>query len=205
MAKGYLIPAIMLLLCLQAKAQAPVTVVDSKNTRYQMQREVVTRWNRFNPKWYFVLFHNKYRKGEDRRNMLQLAPTMATLWANRDMAEKQEESIGAVYRQEMFKGADRSLNKGYHLLYKNKIDELNGQLSLLHLEAVKAGVKADMLLKLMEHRERINTDIELTIDSYEDDAAKGESFRGYLKDLTELRGYYRRIITLFNTTNKLTE
>ncbi|EJF07896.1 hypothetical protein [Pontibacter sp. BAB1700] len=50
-----------------------VQPVNSKNTRYQLEREVVTRWGKFNPKWYFILFHNKYRKGPDRRNMLQLA------------------------------------------------------------------------------------------------------------------------------------
>uniref|UniRef100_UPI0023ED0773 hypothetical protein n=1 Tax=Pontibacter litorisediminis TaxID=1846260 RepID=UPI0023ED0773 len=166
-----------------AAAQAPVSIVNSKNTRYQLEREVVTRWGKFRPKWYFMLFHNKYRKGEDRRNIHQLAPTMIALWGNKANTEKQEEEVSQVYEQELFKAADRSLNKGYHLLYAPKFDRLYRELDALQLEAMSAGVDADMILKLRQARERIAADVEITREAYEDDAVKGEAFRGYLKDL----------------------
>ncbi|GAB3834124.1 hypothetical protein GCM10028895_53990 [Pontibacter rugosus] len=152
-----------------------VQPVNSKNTRYQLEREVVTRWGKFNPKWYFILFHNKYRKGPDRRNMLQLAPTMALLNQNRVKAQAQEEAVSQVFEQEMFKFADRSLNKGYHLLYKKKIDELNTALLGMNAEAVQAGVQADYILAIHAERDRINADIGIILDAYLDDAKKGSS------------------------------
>ncbi len=165
----------------------------------------MTRWNKFDPKWYFILFHNKYRKGDDRRNMLQLLPTMAALQLNAAEAEREEEEVNTVWEQEMFKSADRSLNKSFHLLYAGKIGTLNTELDGLHGEAIAAGVDLDILLKIRQEKDRINADIEITKEAYEEDAVKAESFRGYLADMLTLRGYYRRIISLFNTTNNLTK
>ncbi|ARS38032.1 hypothetical protein CA264_21000 (plasmid) [Pontibacter actiniarum] len=182
-----------------------VQPVNSKNTRYQLEREVITRWGKFNPKWYFILFHNKYRKGPDRRNMLQLAPTMALLSQNRVKAEAQEEAVSQVYEQEMFKFADRSLNKGYHLLYKKKIDELNTALLGMNAEAVQAGVQADYILAIHTERDRINADIKIILDSYLDDAKKGEQLRVYIGELTALRNDFRRLISLFKTSQNLTD
>lgn len=182
-----------------------VQPVNSKNTRYQLEREVVTRWGKFNPKWYFILFHNKYRKGPDRRNMLQLAPTMALLNQNKVKAQAQEEAVSQVYEQEMFKFADRSLNKGYHLLYKNRIDELNTALLGMNAEAVQAGVQADYILAIHAERDRINADIGIILDAYLDDAKKGEQLRVYIGELTALRNDFRRLISLFKTSQDLTD
>ncbi|PTX13154.1 hypothetical protein C8N40_11376 [Pontibacter mucosus] len=182
-----------------------VQPVNSKNTRYQLEREVVTHWGKFNPKWYFILFHNKYRKGPDKRNMLQLAPTMALLNQNRVKAEAQEEAVSQVFEQEMFKFADRSLNKGYHLLYKKKIDELNTALLGMNAEAVQAGVQSDYILAVHAERDRINADIGIILDSYLDDATKGEQLRVYIEELTVLRNDFRRLISLFKTSQNLTD
>ncbi|RDV11888.1 hypothetical protein DXT99_23580 [Pontibacter diazotrophicus] len=187
----------------ESQAQAPVSIVNGKHVRQQMEREVATRWNNFDPKWYYVLFHNKYRKGEDRRNMLQLLPAMAAVRGTVEAVEQEEEEVNTIWEQEMFKGADRSLNKSFHLLYGRKIETLNTELEALQAEAIAAGVDIDILLKLRAENERINTDIKLTKDAYEDDALKAESFRGQLADLVTLRGYYRRIISLYHTTNNL--
>ncbi|MFD3002659.1 hypothetical protein ACFS7Z_19975 [Pontibacter toksunensis] len=198
-----LLCAVFLATLPEGKAQAPVSIVDGKYVRHQMEREVVTRWNSFDPKWYFMLFHNKYRKGDDRRNMLQLLPTMAAVRGNLRAAEKEEEEVTVIWEQEVFKSADRSLNKSFHLLYGEKIGALNTELNELHAAAIAAGVDVDILLKLRQEKDRINADIGLTKEAYEEDAVKAKSFRGYLADMLTLRGYYRRIISLFNTTNHL--
>ena len=187
----------------ESRAQAPVAIVDGKYVRHQLEREVVTRWNSFDPKWYFLLFHNKYRKGDDRRNMLQLLPTMAAVRLNAVEAEREEEEVNTVWEQELFKSADRSLNKSFHLLYAGKIGTLNSALDALHAEAMAAGVDVDIMLKLRQEKDRINADIGLTKEAYEEDAVKAASFRGHMADMLTLRGYYRRIITLFNTADKL--
>ncbi len=183
-------------------AQTAVPVY-SPNTKYQLEREVITRWNKFNPKWYFILFHNKYRKGEDRRNIKQLLPLMAATRVTLSAAEQEEEDVDKVYNQEMFKMADRSLNKSFYLLYENKIKSINKSIALLNAEAIAAGVDLDILMALKAEQERITADIELTKEAYQDDSKKAEQFRIALTDLTTLRGYYRRIINLFKTSNKL--
>ena len=129
-------------------AQAPPVPVKSPNTRYQLEREVITRWNKFNPKWYFILFHNKYRKGPDRRNMKQLLPIMAALRLNTADTEQEDENVTEVRDQELFKMADRSLNKSWYLLYENKINGLNNRIAGLDAEAISAGVDLDVLLAL---------------------------------------------------------
>jgi len=200
--KGNLLRLCLLLLPLaQATAQTAVPVV-SPNTRLQLEREVMTRWNRFNPRWYFILFHNSYRTGPDRRNIKQLMPLIAATRINLSQAEQEEEDVEEIYNQEMFKMADRSLNKNWHLLYETKITGLNNRITFLNAEAINAGVDVDILLALKAEQERINADINLTKESYEADAKKAEQFRRALTDLTTLRGYYLRLITLFKTSNK---
>lgn len=190
------------LLAQEARAQLPVAVVKDKSKRLQMEREVITRWNRFEPKWYFILFHNTYRKGDDRRNMLQLVPMLAAVRINEEEAAKEHADVGVWYDQEMFKFADRSLNKSYHLIYSNKIEELNSHIGLLHLEGTALGVPADYLLKLKHEKERINADIKLVLESYEDDAIKGEQYRVYLQELQQLRGFSMRMVDLYKTNDQ---
>jgi len=201
MKRNLLILSLVLISLTQATAQTAVPVV-SPNTRLQLEREVMTRWNRFNPTWYFILFHNKYRTGADRRNMKQLIPLMATTKLTELEAEQENEDVTDIRDQELFKMADRSLNKSWYLLYENRINGLNNRIALHKAEAITAGVDLDMLLALKAEQERINADIEITKESYQDDAKKSERFRVALEDLTALRGYYLRLITLFNTSNK---
>lgn len=192
----------LVLICLTGgTAQTAVPVV-SPNTRYQLEREVMTRWNRFNPRWYFVLFHNQYRTGPDRRNMKQLIPLLGSIKITELESEQEDKDVTEIRDQEMFKMADRSLNKSWYLLYENKINDLNKSIALLIPQAVAAGVDFDMLVALKAEQERIAADIEITKDAYQDDAKKAERFRIALQDLTELRGYYLRLINLFNTSNK---
>lgn len=194
----------LLVFCLLAAGvdAAAQTVVNSKNTRYQMQREVITRWNNFDPKWYFILFHNKYRTGEDRRNMKQLLPLMAATKINLSASQQEEEDLDAIYNQEIFKMADRSLNKSWYLLYENKVASLNNRIAQLDVQALAAGVDFNMLLALKTEQERINADINLTKESYEDDSKKANQYRIGLTDLTTLRGYYLRLINLFHNQPK---
>lgn len=194
-----------LLLPLTGAVAQGVKQVKDKSKNKQLEREVFIKWDKddFDPKWYYILFHNKYRRGEDKRNMLQLAPTIAALRLNKSDAEQEEEDVNTVYEQEMFKAADRTLNKNFYLLYERKIVALNRQIATLNAEAVAAGVEFDMLLALVEEHDRIKADIELTKEAYQDDAKKGDRFRVALEDLQTLRGYYQRLILLFKTSNKL--
>ena len=203
MKKPLLLAPVLLLSLVEASGQTPPVPVKSPNTRYQLEREVITRWNKFNPEWYFILFHNKYRKGPDRRNMKQLLPIMAALRLNAAITEQEDENVTEIRDQELFKVADRSLNKSWYLLYENKINGLNNRIAGLNAEAIAAGVDLDVLLALKGEQERINADIQLTKEAYQEDAKKAERFRVALEDLSTLRGYYLRIINLFQTSKNL--
>jgi hypothetical protein len=204
MGKQLILIGLLAIMARQLPAQAPAAIpVTSPHTRYQLEREVMTRWNRFNPRWYFILFHNQYRTGPDRRNLKQLWPLLAATKINLANTEQEDKDVTDIRDQELFKMADRSLNKSWHLLYASKVKTLNDRITRLNAEAIMAGVDSDMLLALKGEQERINGDIGLTKESYEADAKKAEQFRIALEDLTRLRGYYLRIITLFKTSKTL--
>ncbi|PIQ20239.1 MAG: hypothetical protein COW65_16150 [Cytophagales bacterium CG18_big_fil_WC_8_21_14_2_50_42_9] len=200
--KKYLFIFFLLVTATGAVAQQ-VAVVKDNAKRHQLEREVAIRWNKFTPLLYFMALHNKYRTGPDRRNIKQLLPLLAAIRLNHDQTEQYQEDVEEIYNQELFKMADRSINKSFYLLYENKIKNLNRSITLLNAEAITAGVELDMLLALKGEQERINADIELTKEAYQDDSKKAEQFRIALEDLTKLRGYYRRLINLFKTSNKL--
>ena len=67
-----------------------VSVVKDPYKQRQIENMVFMRWGGFKPKWYYFLFHNKYRKGPDRRTILQLVPTDLVI---RQTEEKSEEEI----------------------------------------------------------------------------------------------------------------
>src|SRR5690625_4189006 len=88
------------------------TIVDGKYTRLQMEREVITRWGKikryllffqvrdnFQPYWYFLLFHREYMMSDDKRNMLQLVPTLAFTEETKNNTIKEQEDVEEVFKQ----------------------------------------------------------------------------------------------------------
>jgi hypothetical protein len=170
-------------------------VVDNRHVRLQMQREVITRWNQFRPLWYYQLFHNDYRTGGDKRNMLVLIPTLATVSLTNNESEKFDQISDTLFIRENLKAVDRIGNKRYHLLgEKRKLDNINSKLNELHLEAIKRNIALATRTEALTIHQLINERLELILDSYMDDSKKGEELRIILEDYEHLYESYVRTI-----------
>jgi hypothetical protein len=66
-------------------------VVRDPYKQRQLENMVFMRWGGFKPKWYYFLFHNKYRKGPDRRTILQLVPTDLVIGQTKEKSEEEGE------------------------------------------------------------------------------------------------------------------
>lgn len=202
--KKYLIILFLFFQFIQLSYCQTVSQVNSRNTRRQMEREVFTRWNQFTPRWYFILMHNKYRKGEDRRNILQLAPTLLAVDQFESKSEDMDESTDTLFIQANLKALDRTTNKRYELLGEGrKIEKLNDKINLLHVEAETRNIPMDIRLEAFEHQRQINEAIDLVKEAYIDDAEKGENFIRYQKDLEKFIGAYATVIHHYGNLVKI--
>ncbi len=107
-----------------ALAQVPLPVQDNA-VRLQIEREVFHRWNKFNPEWWFILFHNKYRKGEDRRNQIQLIKMMGALKLSENQSEQEHEHADTISVYEQAYLANVLAETHYHLYWKDVFEEFN--------------------------------------------------------------------------------
>lgn len=163
------------------------------NNRYvndQLKRQVFIYWpnkkRKFKPRWYFWLFHNKYRKGPDRRNIWQLLPTVAFTTLNEQDSELEGEDVDVWYKQEVNKGLDRTLNKRWNIYEKKKFGEINVKIATQLEKSTSLNANTGFIFKVLNEQERINGDVKVIRDSYMDDAEKGEAYQNYLKELKTL-------------------
>ena len=121
--KKYIITFFLISTALISTAQSPV---NNEGVRRQLESMVMTVWSKkhFRPKLYYSLFHNKYRKGEDRRYILQLAPTLATSKLNKDETTEENNEVNKNYSDELSIDLDKRINSKYSLLYEDHLNEL---------------------------------------------------------------------------------
>jgi hypothetical protein len=172
-----------------------VSRVNNRHVRLQMEREVVTRWNEFRPLWYFQLFHNQYRTGGDKRNMLVLTPTYGLNVITNGESEKFDDITDTLFIQKNLVALDRITNKRYHLLgEKRKLDAINLKLNELHLEAINRNIPVRTRNEALEIHRLINERLDLILDSYMDDSKKGEELQTLLEEYEHLYESYVRTI-----------
>jgi hypothetical protein len=99
-----------------------VAVVRDPYKQRQLENMVFMRWGGFKPKWYYFLFHNKYRKGPDRRTLLQLLPTDAVIRLNKEKTEDEADEVVEMYAMQYYDAANRGLELHYHFHYKQIFD-----------------------------------------------------------------------------------
>lgn len=189
--------------------------VDQKYTKLQIEREVFVRWGRkknyllvfrvrdkFQPYWYYIATHNKYMMGHDKRNILQLAPTLAFTEVTKDSAEAEQEDVEVQFKNYLAKEADRELNKRWELFEKDKFQKLYGEIdaALLTTDSfykISERTKTDFKQTYLSIKDKVN----IIRDSYMDDAKKGEAFLTYYD---ELRKFHSKILS-FNKAVLLME
>lgn len=107
--------------------------VENKNGRYQVEREVFVRWNKFKPAWMYTLFFKKYKKG-DKRNILQLAPTLASLELNSEETEDEKDDMTDIHDYMVAEQANIIAETHYYLRYEGIFNDLDDMFSALYNE-----------------------------------------------------------------------
>lgn len=184
------------------------TVVDKGKNR-QLESMVFMRWSKryFRPKWYYRLFHNSYRKGEDRRYVLQTAPTIVTSNLNKKSTEKEEEKVNEDYKDEISDGIDKVINAKYNTLYKGVFNELFFYLYTVDFDSdlkVLNGF-SDNPFKISEHNRNVEIFMErknAIRDSYQASHEKNTAYDNLIKDMEKYITVIKRVKRLLKVYNK---
>ncbi|MBT28824.1 MAG: hypothetical protein CMO01_04105 [Thalassobius sp.] len=178
--------------------------VQDKNTRYQVEREVITRWGKFKPKWYYILLHNKYRKGEDRRNILQLYPTMLYLEKNRIKAENQLENTTEVSEYKIAEQANIIAEKHYHLHFKAIFDRLTKRYNTLLFQGYDLGVSTLDRQQFIDEKLMLDNYLEAVRSENIEPGESQEAMTQIQKDYETLIAVMHKTNNLYKTKNKFT-
>ena len=180
-------------------------IVTDKYKRRQMESMVITRWGKFKPKWYYILFHNKYRKGEDRRTMLQLLPTIASITITEEQSNQEKEDTDQLYQQALWITSNRTLEPVYHLYYKPKIQKLNLEIDALIARSLQENVDAMVIETFQFERARLNEQVDILRKGF---LQQGESTKGMEEieqELNKLKGMIHKYLGLQRIQNKYTQ
>ena len=177
-------------------------VVHDKYKRRQMESMTVTRWGKFIPKWYYILFHNKYRKGEDRRNMWQLLPTMASITITEEQSNQEKEDTDQLYQQALWITTNRTLESIYHLYYKPRFHKLNLEIDALIAKALQEHVDITVIETFQFERTRLNEQVDILRKGF---LSQGESEQGMTEieqELKQLKGMIHSYLSHQRILNK---
>lgn len=145
--------------------------------------------------------HDSYGK-EDRRNFqLQEVPMMAAVALNKSETEKEHEKVDTVYRQELFKYADKTIDYQYNLT-KGKRNELLSNIAVQLATYTSNGGSSEHVQVISEEVERINSNISIIHDSHMSNAKKREAYLGFEKELIEVLSLITRLNNVNNVIGK---
>ena len=193
----------LLLVSVMANAQA-ATQVNGRPVRRQLESMVFMKWdkNYFRPKWYYYLFHNKYRKGEDRRTILQLLPAAAFVTINQEKAEQQNEDTQEVGRQQGWSFVNHTANAHYRLIFRKKLDKLSGEITDLIGEGQSAGMENEVVVRLQQERERLEDEVKIIKEGYLNEGVKSEEFIRIEQEMNVLKGFISELLYYYRLRSK---
>lgn len=138
--------------------------------------------------------HNSYAK-EDRRTILELAPTIVTTQLSEDHSEDEHNEVDTMYQHELFKFADKTVDYQYTLT-KNRRNELLSEIALQLAEYSSNGGNAKNAQLIMDEVTRINSNVDIIHDSHMSNAKKREAYQEFEKELVN-------VLALTSRMNKL--
>ena len=193
----------LILISVVANAQA-ATQVNGRPVRRQLESMVFMKWDKkyFRPKWYYFLFHNKYRKGKDKRTILQLAPTAAFVRANKEKAEEQDEDTQEVGRQEGWSFVNHTANAHYRLIFRKKLDKLSDEITGLIGEGQSAGMENEVVVRLRQELERLEDEVEIIKEGYLNEGIKSEEFIRIEQEMKALKGFISELLYYYRLRSK---
>lgn len=184
-----------------------VQMVKDKNKNNQMKSQEFMQW-KFTPKWYYYKWHitknplglglHKNYVKTDKRNIIQETPMMAAVAWNKSQAEEQGEKTDVVYKQELFKFADKEVDYQY-ILTKNNREELLKRINELLSNYSDSGGNPKHIVTITSEVTRIKSNVEIMKDSHIGNAKKREAYLGYEKELVNVLGMIIRLNNLQKT------
>lgn len=179
-----------------------VSIVRDPYVKRQLENMVFIRWGGFKPKLYYFLFHNKYRKGPDRRTLLQLLPTDAVIRLNKEKTEDEADEVQEMYAMQYYDAANRVMELHYHFHFKQIFDDLNEEINQLRNQAIELNTDPKAVQSFTEEQERLNNDIEIIRQGWLEKGESAEAMKEIEKDLRVLKGNLIRFVKLQNINQK---
>jgi excinuclease UvrABC nuclease subunit len=179
-----------------------VAVVRDPYKQRQLENMVFMRWGGFKPKWYYFLFHNKYRKGPDRRTLLQLLPTDAVIRVNKEKSEDEEDEVVEMYAMQYYDAANRGLELHYHFHFKQIFDVLNEEIDELRNQAIELNTEPKAVQSFTKEQERLNNEIEIIRQGWLEKGDSVEAMKEIENDLRTLKGNLIKFVKLQNINQK---
>ncbi len=184
--RGIILLIFILLANAPSKGQG-VRKVKDKYVQRQLENMVIMRWGGFKPKWYYILFHNKYRKGPDRRTILQLAPTNAAVRLTETKSKEEQEDVKSMYEQQSWDALNRASELHYHLHFKKIFDGLNKDINNLKLKAVSLKSAPSAVLSFEQEQERLNGEIDIIRKGWLEKGDSAEAMKWVENDFRTLK------------------
>jgi hypothetical protein len=116
-----------------------------------------SEWDGHTPSWFYwiiELFQSDEYRDEDRRNLLQLLPTLWMTKINKEQTEKEKEYVDAVAKDKLFILADMEIDYAYELA-KSELNELRSRVANNISKAQQIGVYAAMIREISNENQRI--------------------------------------------------
>jgi excinuclease UvrABC nuclease subunit len=179
-----------------------VAVVRDPYKQRQLENMVFMRWGGFKPKWYYFLFHNKYRKGPDRRTILQLLPTDAVIRLNKEKSEDEADEVVEMYAMQYYDAANRGLELHYHFHFKQIFDVLNEEIDELRNQAIELNTEPKAVQSFTKEQERLNNEIEIIRQGWLEKGDSVEAMKEIENDLRTLKGNLIKFVKLQNINQK---
>lgn len=178
-----------------SQAQAFSIVKDRYKSR-QLENMAFMRWGGFRPKWYYILFHNKYRKGPDRRTLLQLAPTDLVIRQTMEKSEEEKEDVEIIYEEEIWDAINRASETHYHIHFKPLFEKLNQDIDALIARGITINTHTDAIQAFRKEQDRLNGEIEIIRSGWLEKGDSAEAMTAIEKDLRSLKGSLIKFMNL---------
>lgn len=188
MSRRYILTALLVLMLFTHHKSHAQHVVRDKYKQRQLENMVFIRWGKFRPRWYYFLFHRKYRNGPDRRTMLQLIPTKAAATHLQRRSEDEQKDVRKMYTMETWDALNRMFELHYIFYFRQVFDNLNKDIG--SLISVGVGLETDprTLHAFRKEQERLNNEIEIIRNGWLEKGESAEAMQDIETDLRVLKG-----------------
>jgi hypothetical protein len=181
------------------------TTVEDENRNNQLQREVWwSEWDGHTPGWFYwiiELFQSDEYRDEDRRNLLQLLPTVWVTRINKEQTEKEKEYVDAVAQDKLFILADITVDYAYELA-KSELNELRNRVTNNLSKAQQIGVYAPMIREISNENQRIEGRIKALRKSDLTNADRQLGYQSEAEAFRKLIVVSSRIIIAFQSVKR---